>query len=206
MPRRWLFLALMALCLIGRLPVGAIAQDRHPLNREDVGLIHPLAYGSALNATTLNAAISAASTNGKTLMLSCGTWTLATNVTTPRTLTLYVPACATVSVNTGITLTLNGPYRVEEPVWYSGAGTVTLGTLTGTGMDNTHGRADDVLRELHASLGDALRPFVASGCLPTVPSSSLTLGAFACKGWVRGASQELVYVDQGAAAVGPLSS
>jgi hypothetical protein len=49
--------------------------------------------------------------------------------------------------------------------------------------------------------GDAVSPYVVSGCLPAVPASSLTLGAFACEAYVRGASGELLYVTQAAAPV-----
>jgi hypothetical protein len=69
---------------------------------------------------------------------------------------------------------------------------------------NTHGGADEA-SERAAWFGALAGPYVASGCLWTVPVSSLTLGAQACSAYVRGASGELVYVTQTAQAVGPLS-
>jgi hypothetical protein len=69
---------------------------------------------------------------------------------------------------------------------------------------NTHGNAS--IPEPQFWFGEALAPFVASGCLPTVPAASLTLGAFACTGYVRGAASDLVYVSQASQAVGPLTS
>ncbi len=63
--------------------------------------------------------------------------------------------------------------------------------------DNSHG-VPDVYRELRATMGDGFSPYIQSGCLPTVPSSSLTFGAFACIGYVRGAASDLVYVTQAA--------
>src|SRR5215510_7463842 len=69
---------------------------------------------------------------------------------------------------------------------------------------NTHSTPDPSA-EQRAWFGDALAPYVVSGCLPSVPSSSLTLAAFACQGYVHDTSGELIYVDQPAHAVGPLS-
>lgn len=40
-------------------------------------------------------------------------------------------------------------------------------------------------QEVQRYLGAALSPYVASGCLPTVPSSSLTFGAFACTAFLE---------------------
>jgi hypothetical protein len=71
--------------------------------------------------------------------------------------------------------------------------------------ENTHGTADET-QERQAWFNDALRPYVHSGGLPTVPSSSLTLGTFATTAYVLGASDGLVYVRQAAAAVGPLNA
>lgn len=65
---------------------------------------------------------------------------------------------------------------------------------------NTHGIPDSAA-ELRAILGDINTPFVRSGCLPAVPVSSATLAAFACAGYVRGTSGELVYTTQASAAV-----
>jgi len=47
----------------------------------------------------------------------------------PRNVTLRVPRGALLSVNAGITLTLNGPVIADDPDWYSGAGTVTFGAI-----------------------------------------------------------------------------
>jgi len=65
---------------------------------------------------------------------------------------------------------------------------------------NTHGTPDEA-RERQAWFGDGGGPYITAGCLPAVPSSSLTLAAFACTGYVRGSSNELVYVSQDAATV-----
>jgi len=70
-------------------------------------------------------------------------------------------------------------------------------------MPNTHGTPT---REAPAWWGDSLQPYVHSGGLPVVPTTALTVAAFACQGYVRGAAGELVFVDQAAAAVGDLDA
>ena len=66
---------------------------------------------------------------------------------------------------------------------------------------NTHGRPS-VEGEIGAWFGDSLGAVVVPGtCAPSLPSSSLTLAAFACKALVRSATGDLVYVDQAALAL-----
>ncbi len=71
---------------------------------------------------------------------------------------------------------------------------------------NTHARPNS-LQEMQAWFGDGLIPYLVpnSGCPPS-PGGGLTLGAFPCQAYVRGALGDLVYVNQTAAAVGPLNS
>jgi hypothetical protein len=69
---------------------------------------------------------------------------------------------------------------------------------------NLHGEPD-ALRELRSTMGDFGDGFVTSGCVPTVPSASLTIQGFACKAYVKD-THELIYVDQASQAVGPLNS
>src|SRR5262245_43208328 len=69
---------------------------------------------------------------------------------------------------------------------------------------NTHGGSSPY-DENKARDGDMWPPFIVSGCNPSVPSSSLTFGSFACKGYVSNGDEGLVYVDQDARAVGPLN-
>ena len=109
--------------------------QKRALLQEDVGLVNPLQYGTALNATTLNAAIAAIGGTQATLFLTAGTWTLATNVTVPRTIKLWIPSGVTVAVNGGITLTINGPYQADIEQWYSGAGSVVFNAETWGSID-----------------------------------------------------------------------
>lgn len=96
--------------------------------QEDIGIVNPLKYGSALNATTLNAAITAiGSVNKRTLFLSTGAWTLASNVTVTSNITLWISAGATVAINAGVTLTFNMcPASIGEYQIFTGSGTVTF--------------------------------------------------------------------------------
>jgi len=73
-----------------------------------------------------------------------------------------------------------------------------LALATSSFGDNTHGQPN-AQKELGAWFGQALSPYIASNCLPTVPSSSLTLAAFACAGYVQDATGAFVYVTQAAA-------
>jgi len=78
-----------------------------------------------------------------------------------------------------------------------------LGVAPGQAAE-THGLPDPV-QEMGAWFSESLAPFIQSGCLPSVPASSLTLAAFACQGYVRSTGQVLLYVKQTAQAVGPLN-
>src|SRR3990167_915364 len=70
----------------------------------------------------------------------------------------------------------------------------------------THALPDEA-RKRQVWFGDALSPYVVSGCAPAVPGASLTFAAFACEGYVRDTSTgELLYAPQPAAAVGPLNA
>lgn len=61
--------------------------------------------------------------------------------------------------------------------------------------DNTHSTGNPQ-NELGFWFGDAMSPFLVSGCSPTVPSSSLVFGAFACAGYVEDSSGKMLYVTQ----------
>lgn len=72
---------------------------------------------------------------------------------------------------------------------------------------NTHiaNPGSTTLEEMRGWFGAGFASYIQAGCAPTVPGRSLTLAAFACNGYVRGASTNLVYVTQSGAAVGPLN-
>ena len=160
---------------------------KRSLMQEDVSIVNVLQYGSALNATTLNDAITAiGSINQRVLFLSTGAWTLAVNVTVTSNITLWVPAGTTVAINGGVTLTLNGPLQADEPLWYSGAGTLAAN-----------------YRDWSV---DSMKSFIVSGGAPGVPSpASLTFTAFGCRGNIV-SNSFWTHVNQGAASVGPLNA
>ena len=73
---------------------------------------------------------------------------------------------------------------------------------------NNHGTTD-ATEELRATLGDVITPFVVNyGCLPAVPSNSLTFGTFSCSLYAKNNTNGYtIYVTQTpAAALGPLTS
>lgn len=73
-----------------------------------------------------------------------------------------------------------------------------LGMLAGPAWaSNTHGLGSNQ-REMQAFFGEALPGYIATGCLPVVPASSLTIASFACTGYGVSAS-ELIYISETAA-------
>ena len=179
------------LCIFawGLVPSGLSAQT---LNRGHAGIIDPLDSGATCTAATLNAAIAAQGSNERILLLTntdragvACTWTVTANVTLPRTMTLWVPQGAKASISSGITLTLDGPSRIDDPLWYSGAGTLLVN-----------------YRDWAV---DGMSSFVVSGCVPTVPSpGALTFAAFACRGNI--VSNGLFAHVNESAVVGPLNA
>jgi hypothetical protein len=97
--------------------------------QEDAGIVNALKYGAtttARNTTTLTAAVAAIGATPKTLMLSAGAWTLTANLTMPPTLTLWVPQGSTLDIDSGHTLTHQGPLKVDGCNHFTGAGTILL--------------------------------------------------------------------------------
>ena len=165
-----------------------VAVRGQALDTRHASIIDPLLYGSGCTSTTLNAALSvaaAAGTASRVLMLTpvdrardpC-VWTITGNVTVPRTVTLWVPQGATAAISGAITLTVNGPLIADDPRWWRGPGTLVapLPTVPRTASS------------------------IESGCLPTVPSASLTLPPFACQALIA-QSDHLWGVAQEPAAV-----
>lgn len=91
------------------------------------GIVTVLQYGSGLNSTTLNAAISAIGSTAKTgLLITPGTWTLASNVTVTSNITLILTEGAILSPNNAVTLTINGPIQAPIEKIFGTTGTITL--------------------------------------------------------------------------------
>ena len=103
----------------------SIAETKRALLQEDVSYVNANLYGPGLNATTLNAALAAlGTTNQRTLFLAKGVWNLASNVTVPLNITLWIPSGTTVAINGSVTFTVHGPLIVDADnvTWHSGAG------------------------------------------------------------------------------------
>jgi len=83
----------------------------------------------SLDASTINAAITAIGSDKRTLILKSGTWTIDANVTVPANIQLELAAGAVASVSTGITLTINGDFKapVMKVFTLNGTGSVTFG-------------------------------------------------------------------------------
>ena len=88
-----------------------------------------IVYGGGVNYTkaTISSALTAIGTaNNVELVLRPGTWVIAAgdaDLTIPANITLYMPAGATVSVATGRTLTINGPFKADLSLKFTTAGT-----------------------------------------------------------------------------------
>jgi len=138
------------------------------LMQEDISYVNPLKYGIALNATTLQAAITAIGSAKRTLFLSTGTWTISSNVTVPSTIFLLIPSGTVVNVSGGSTLTLNGQYYAFEKNWYTG--TVVFNNITWGNPE---------------SYNTAFASYVVSGGFHST-SASLTTTSFSTRAWIKG--------------------
>jgi hypothetical protein len=84
-------------------------------------------YGAGTNRTAgaLLAAVRAIGSSDAVLALAPGTWSIDSDVTVPSSLALAVPAGAVLSIDSGKTLTLNGPLIAGPWQVFTGDGTVT---------------------------------------------------------------------------------
>lgn len=102
---------------------------KRELLQEDVSYVNALRYGAtpiAQNEATIQAAVTALGSTPSILFLTPGTWTIATPTVIPSTITLWPSLGSTVQIGAGVVLTLNSPPRLEQPVWHTGTGTLTL--------------------------------------------------------------------------------
>ena len=103
------------------------------LSRREASLLNPLEYGSTCTSATLNAAISAAPAGGRVIMLTpvdragvpC-VWAITSHVTVPSPHVLHVPEGASLSISSGIILTLARYPREDNRSWKTGAGTLVI--------------------------------------------------------------------------------
>jgi hypothetical protein len=90
------------------------------------------------------------------------------------------------------------------------AGGLAVGLVLGLallawGDPTTHALPSET-RQRQQWHGDVVGGFVVSGCLPSVPASGLTLGAFACEAYVKDTTTgEVVYARDSGNGLGPVS-
>lgn len=101
------------------------------LNQDFLNLIYPLEGGACpttQTGTTLSCWITAQGSNQRILLISPGTWTIGSNLTIPANIQVWVAPNGVLSVNSGITLTINGTFWAPNATIFSGAGSVVFGT------------------------------------------------------------------------------
>lgn len=174
------------LLLLLLLPLFAGDVFAQTLTREHLALVNPLEYGASCSTATLNAALAAIGSNRRRLLITATdrakvacTWAITSNVTVPANVILDIPQGSAVSVSASFTLTLTARPLVDRGVWYTGTVVVLEPSLAGS----------------------FVVPYAASGCLPAVPGSGLTLAAFACTGLTRSPAGDGDFAVQAAAAV-----
>lgn len=160
------------------------------LDRAHINYANPLEYGASCNATTLNATITAVSTNKATIFLpktdrakTACTWTLTSNVTTDVNTTFYIPAGTALVPDAGVNVTFNGPVHIDDVESLQGNGNYIFS------YPETNG----------------LQSYVVDACELAVPVTSLTLPSFACAAGITLYNKH-VNVNQPSATVGPLGS
>lgn len=132
--------------------LGTVTMTKVPSGHEYDALID---YGgsTAFTTATINAALAAIDTTAGTLLLRPGTWAVTSNVTIPANVALEVPKGAILSISTGVTLTINGPFDAGDYQVFSGTGNVVFG----------QGAVDKVLVAwFYSGSGDAEAPIEAA--------------------------------------------
>lgn len=99
-----------------------------------------ISYGQGTNYTAacINAAITAIGSVVTRLILRPGTWDVNANVTVPANITAVIPAGCVLDVDSGITITFNGPVEADAHDWQSGSGTFTIGSPSYLNIKNAH--------------------------------------------------------------------
>lgn len=142
----------------------------------EVDVLNVYGSGSDYTGTAISAAIGGIGSSRAGITLTPGTWTVTTDITIPITMALTMPEGAILSVATGKTITINGPFSHNGlSQKFSGAGTIKFG----------FGAVEKVYPEWWGAIngthsGATLVPFVQQACdsLPhttDVPTSGGTV-------------------------------
>jgi hypothetical protein len=94
---------------------------------KDGAWVDARAYGSALNDTTIQAAITAISTDDRMILLTPGTWSITENLTIPANVGLKVMSGAVLDITNAKILTFQGQLEAGLYQIFSGLGTVVFG-------------------------------------------------------------------------------
>jgi hypothetical protein len=117
----WLFLSICSL----QLCVGATVGSLHD---EHLSLVNPLTTtATPLNDTTLASVIGTIGSARKDIVITPGTRRIAHNLTVPANVGLYLASEAQLSIDSGRTLIINGPFRADLRPIFSGPGDVRFG-------------------------------------------------------------------------------
>lgn len=111
----------------------------HMLAQEHMAYVDALLHGTARTEATITAALSAIGSQPSVLILTYtgdGIWTIGTNTTIPSTVLLMVPPGVTISIASGVSLTLNCQIWAWRVGVFTGAGTPVYGaTVTYSEID-----------------------------------------------------------------------
>lgn len=124
----------------------------------EVDVLQVFGGGTSRTRGTIGAAIQHIGSTADTLVFAPGTWTIDDDLTIPSNFTCHIPRGCVFSVDSGKTLTFNGPIQRESESWYSGSGTVTY-----TAANNVLLHTVDLGRVLYPRTAAE----IASGVTPT---------------------------------------
>ncbi len=86
-----------------------------------------LDYGSTLDSTTINSAISSLGAEICMLLLTQGNWSIDSNITVPDNIELVIQQGAILTVSYGATLTINGALKIPLAKVFEGTGIIDFG-------------------------------------------------------------------------------
>lgn len=93
----------------------------------DFGYINPYNYALARTDVTLQLALDAIGVSNVALLLMPGAWSIANDLTIPENVILSRCPGASLNIDSGVTVTVNGPMVGPLTSWITGEGSVTFG-------------------------------------------------------------------------------